>query len=100
MYSVLILMRAFHTQPSQIAAAAIAKQERALAQEVVTELRGGAKWFAAEQYHQQYLEKAGQNPGKGSLAPIQCYGDRGPIKDMSKPEIAAILQRPPQHQEL
>ena len=27
--------------------------------------------------HQQYLEKLGQSSAKGSLNPIQCYGNRG-----------------------
>ena len=52
-----------------------------------------AKFWVAEEYHQQYLELRGQDATKGSLAPIQCYGDRGPIKTMDKPAIKAILQK-------
>lgn len=43
-------------------------------------------------YHQQYLQKAGQEATTGSLKPIQCYGNRGPIKKMDKPGIRAILK--------
>ena len=50
-----------------------------------------AKFWVGEDYHQQYLELRGQDASKGSLAPIQCYGDRGPIKKMDKPSIKAIL---------
>ena len=64
-------------------------------QKVATELLATppAKFWEAEAYHQQYLELRGQDASKGSLAPIQCYGDRGPIKKMDKPAIKAILQR-------
>jgi methionine-S-sulfoxide reductase len=47
----------------------------------------------AEDYHQQYLEKDGQDANFGSLKPIQCYGKRGPIKQMDKPGIKAILKK-------
>lgn len=62
---------------------------------VVTELLATppANFWPAEDYHQQYLELRGQDASKGSLAPIQCYGDRGPIKKMDKPAIKAILQK-------
>jgi hypothetical protein len=46
----------------------------------------------AEDYHQQYLEHGGQDAKKGSLTPIQCYGDRGPIKIMDKPAIQDVLR--------
>jgi methionine-S-sulfoxide reductase len=52
------------------------------------------KYWVGEDYHQQYLEKAGQSAEKGSLAPIQCYGDRGPIKHLSKQEkLVKLFQR-------
>ena len=41
---------------------------------------------------ERYLEKDGQDAAKGSLKPIQCYGNRGPIKKMDKPGIRAILK--------
>ena len=54
--------------------------------------RGGFVWDVAEGYHQQYLQKGGQDATTGSLKPIQCYGNRGPIKKMDKPGIRAILK--------
>jgi len=41
---------------------------------IVTEIAPAAEWYAAEQYHQQYLQKGGQCARKGSLEPIRCYG--------------------------
>lgn len=52
----------------------------------------GFVWDVAEGYHQQYLQKGGQDATTGSLKPIQCYGNRGPIKKMDKPGIRAILK--------
>ena len=45
----------------------------------------------AEDYHQQYLEKGGQSAMKGSQDPIQCYGNRGPIKKMNSAVIRQVL---------
>ena len=52
---------------------------------------GSFKYWMAEDYHQQFLQKGGQDATKGSLKPIQCYGNRGPIKKMDKPEIQEVL---------
>eukprot|EP00466_Bigelowiella_natans_P019808 jgi/Bigna1/39926/e_gw1.37.79.1 len=59
------------------------RAQKRSSQKVVTEidlLRTGAKRFwDAEDYHQQYLEKGGQSSTKGKLDPIRCYGNRGQI---------------------
>ena len=45
---------------------------------IVTKLDSAADapYWKAEDYHQQYLQKDGQDATKGSLKPIQCYGAR------------------------
>jgi peptide-methionine (S)-S-oxide reductase len=40
----------------------------------VTECKPAAKWYPAEDYHQQYLLKGGQSARKGDATAIRCYG--------------------------
>ena len=68
---------------------------RGYSSKIVTEIARAGENFVvsqAEEYHQQYLEKGGQDATVGSLAPIQCYGNRGPIKQMDKPKIREVLR--------
>lgn len=58
----------------KIASEAIAEEQRRLGRKVATTLEGGAKFYAAEEYHQDYLLKGGQSATKGALDPIRCYG--------------------------
>lgn len=41
---------------------------------IAVEILPAKQFFPAEQYHQQYLEKGGQDASKNSRAPIRCYG--------------------------
>jgi len=59
---------------------------------IATEVAAVGVYWKAEEYHQQYLEKMGKNAAKGSVEPIQCYGNYGPVKDLDQPHIAAILR--------
>ena len=51
---------------------------------VVTTIESPFTYTKAHSEHQQYLEKLGQSSAKGSLNPIQCYGNRGPIKNLKR----------------
>lgn len=41
---------------------------------IVTSIEPAEAFWPAEAYHQQYLEKGGQDASKGSEEPIRCYG--------------------------
>lgn len=49
---------------------------RRLGKETVVEVMSGVDipFWLAEEYHQQYLEKGGQNAEKDATEPIRCYG--------------------------
>lgn len=42
--------------------------------DVVVELAPAGDYWLAEDYHQQYLEKGGQDASKGATSRIRCYG--------------------------
>lgn len=50
------------------------KQQKKYESPIVTEILPMNEWYAAETYHQKYLEKGGQCSIKGDLTPIRCYG--------------------------
>lgn len=85
----------YSAEQLQVAQAQKAVAEVRLGQVVVTEIVEAPQYWPAEDYHQDYLWKGGQEKTKGSLKPIQCYGNRGPIKDLSKPGIEALLRSSP-----
>lgn len=47
---------------------------RVLGTKVVTELKPAGDYWLAEKYHQQYLQKGGQNAEKNATERIRCYG--------------------------
>uniref|UniRef100_A0A5B6ZM21 Peptide methionine sulfoxide reductase n=1 Tax=Davidia involucrata TaxID=16924 RepID=A0A5B6ZM21_DAVIN len=55
------------------------RQQKVLNRTIVTEILPAKKFYRAEEYHQQYLEKGGrfgfkQSADKGCNDPIRCYG--------------------------
>ena len=41
---------------------------------VQTEVEAAERWWPAEDYHQQYLQKGGQSARKQAAETIRCYG--------------------------
>ena len=41
---------------------------------IVTAISPAPAFWPAEEYHQQFLEKGGQDASKGSAEAIKCYG--------------------------
>jgi len=85
------------SQQKEEAEAAKTSKQKGIADEnwigphVVTKISPLHKFWPAEAYHQQYLEKSGQDSTKGNLAPIQCYGNRGPIKHLAEKKVIRDL---------
>jgi len=65
----------FHTAKQEEAAKARFQLEQGnYNKPIASELKQSVGFWPAEKYHQQYLEKGGQNASKGSTDTIRCYG--------------------------
>lgn len=58
----------------EVAEATARKVADEAGKDVIVEIKPEALFYIAEDYHQRYLEKGGQDASKGSEAPIRCYG--------------------------
>lgn len=52
----------------------LAEKQREWKEKIVTEVLPARRFYPAEDYHQQYLEKGGQSAKKRCSDPIRCYG--------------------------
>ncbi|XP_004146896.2 peptide methionine sulfoxide reductase A1 [Cucumis sativus] len=70
----------FYTPEQEKAAReSMERHQKTLNRKIVTEILPAKKFYRAEEYHQQYLEKGGrfgfkQSASKGCNDPIRCYG--------------------------
>ena len=65
----------YHTEAQRIAALnSKDKEQLKYDSPIVTEILPSKKWYPAENYHHQYLQKGGQCAKKGDLTAIRCYG--------------------------
>ncbi|CAJ2633991.1 peptide methionine sulfoxide reductase A1-like isoform X2 [Trifolium pratense] len=66
-------------EQEKVAKDSLEQQEKVFGRKIVTEILPAKKFYRAEEYHQQYLEKGGrfgfkQSAAKGCNDPIRCYG--------------------------
>ena len=65
----------FHTPEQEaIAKARFEKEQANYKRPMATELKAATNFWPAEKYHQQYLEKGGQDASKLATETIRCYG--------------------------
>ena len=64
----------FHDEAQEAVAKASKAALEKQGNDVAVEIMPARTFWPAEKYHQQYLQKGGQDARKGATTPIRCYG--------------------------
>lgn len=69
----------YNEEQAKLARESLEEKQKEITAKIVTEILPAKKYYCAEEYHQQYLEKGGggrvkQSAKKGCTDPIRCYG--------------------------
>ena len=64
----------YHDEEQRMVVEEILSRYESEGKKVATEAKKATVFYMAEEYHQQYLLKGGQNAKKGAMETIRCYG--------------------------